>query len=33
MGDKRGAYNVLMERLEGKRTLGRPKRRCGIILK
>jgi len=33
MGDKRGAYSVLMGRLEGKITLGRPKRRWGIILK
>jgi hypothetical protein len=24
MGDKRGAYNVLMGRPEGKKTLGRP---------
>jgi len=29
MGDKRGAYSVLMGRLEGKITLGRPKRRWG----
>jgi len=33
MGDKRGAYSGLMERLEGKRTLGRPKCRWEIILK
>jgi hypothetical protein len=27
MGDRRGAYGVLMGRPEGKRPLGRPKRR------
>jgi hypothetical protein len=33
MEDKRGEYNSLMGRLERKRTLRRPKRRWGIILK
>ena len=27
MGEKRGVYRVLVEKLEGKRSLGRP--RCG----
>jgi hypothetical protein len=33
MRDKRGAYSGLMGRLEGKRTLGRPKCRWWITLK
>jgi hypothetical protein len=27
MGEVRGAYNILVGRLEGRRTLGRPRRR------
>ena len=27
-GEERGAYRVLVGKLEGKRTLGRPRRRC-----
>jgi hypothetical protein len=27
MGDRRGAYRILMGRPEGKRTVGRPRRR------
>jgi len=29
MGEMRGAYRVLVGKPEGKRPLGRPKRRCG----
>jgi len=32
-GEMRGAYRFLVRRPEGKRTLGRPKRRWRIILK
>jgi len=32
-GGKRGACRVLVGRLEGKRQLGRPRHRRGIILK
>jgi hypothetical protein len=28
MGDKRNAYRILVENPEGKRSLGRPRRRC-----
>jgi hypothetical protein len=28
MGEVRGAYNILVGRLEGRRLLGRPRRRC-----
>ena len=28
MGEERGAYRVLVGKLEGKRPLGRPRRRC-----
>jgi hypothetical protein len=28
MGEVRGAYNILIGRPEGRRPLGRPKRRC-----
>jgi hypothetical protein len=28
LGEKRNAYRILMEMLEGKRPLGRPRRRC-----
>ena len=28
MGERRGMYRVLGGKLEGKRTLGRPRRRC-----
>ena len=28
MGERRGAYGVLMEKPEGKRPLGRRRRRC-----
>jgi len=33
MGEKRGVYRVLVEKPEGKRPLGRPRHRWGIILK
>jgi hypothetical protein len=33
MGEKRNAYRALVRKPEGKRQLGRPRRRCGIILK
>jgi len=33
MGDRRGAYRVLMERHEGKRRLRRTRRRWEVILK
>jgi hypothetical protein len=33
MGEKRNAYRVLVGKPEGKRPLGRPRRRWGIILK
>jgi hypothetical protein len=32
MGDRRGAYRVLVGTSEGKRSLGRPRRRWEIIL-
>ena len=32
MGEERGAYNVLVGKPEGKRPLGRPRRRWVIIL-
>jgi len=32
-GRKRDTYRILVRRLEGKRPLGRPRRRWGIILK
>ena len=32
-GESRGAYRVLVEKLEGRRSLERPRRRCRIILK
>jgi hypothetical protein len=32
-GEKRGVYRVLVEIPEGKRPLGRPRRRWGIILR
>jgi hypothetical protein len=32
-GEKRNAYSVLVGKPEGKRTLGRPRRRCEKILK
>jgi hypothetical protein len=28
MGEKRNAYRLLVEKPEGKRSLGRPRRRC-----
>jgi hypothetical protein len=28
MGERRGVYRVLVEKTEGKRSLGRPRRRC-----
>jgi len=28
MGEERGVYRVLVEKSEGKRPLGRPRRRC-----
>jgi hypothetical protein len=33
MGDRSGAYSVLMGKPEGKRLLGRPRRRCEINIK
>jgi hypothetical protein len=33
IGEKRGAYRILVGRPEGRRQLGRPRRRWGIILK
>ena len=33
MGEKRGAYRVLVGRLEGKRPLGRPRRRLDDNIK
>jgi hypothetical protein len=33
MGDRRGAYRALVGKPEGRRPLGRPRRRWGIILK
>ena len=33
MGERRGTYSVLVEKNEGKRPLGRPKRKGGIILR
>jgi hypothetical protein len=33
MGENRGAYRILVGRPEGRRPLGRPRRRWGIILK
>ena len=33
MGKKRGVYRVLVGKTEGKRPLGRPRRRWGIILR
>jgi hypothetical protein len=33
MGDRRGLYRVLVEKPEGKRTLGRPRRRRGDNIK
>jgi hypothetical protein len=33
MGDRRGPYRILVERPEGKRTLGRPRCRWEMILK
>jgi hypothetical protein len=33
MGEKRDAYRILVGRSEGRPPLGRPRRRCGIILK
>jgi hypothetical protein len=32
IGEKRNAYKILVGKPEGKRLLGRPKRRWGIIL-
>jgi hypothetical protein len=32
MGERRGVYRVLVGKPEGKRSLGRPRRRWGIIL-
>jgi hypothetical protein len=29
MGEKRNAYRLLVGKPEGRRSLGRPKRRCG----
>jgi len=33
MGERGGVYRVLVEKPEGKRPLGRPKRRRGIIFR
>jgi len=33
MGEGRGVYRVLMPKSEGKRTLGRPGRRCEVNIK
>jgi len=33
MGEKRGVYRVLVEKPEGKRPLGRPRRRWGDNIK
>jgi len=33
MGDRSGTYSVLMGKPEGKRLLGRPRRRCEINIK
>jgi len=33
VGDKRGAYGVLVGRPNGKRIFGRPRRRWGTVLK
>jgi hypothetical protein len=33
MGDRRSAYRVLVGRPEGRRPLGRPRRRCGGNIK
>jgi hypothetical protein len=33
IGEKKNAYTILVEKPEGKRPLGRPRRRCVIILK
>jgi hypothetical protein len=33
VGEKRGAYRILVERPEGRRPLGRPRRRWEEILK
>jgi hypothetical protein len=33
MGEKRGAYRILVERPEGKRPLGRPRRRWEYNIK
>jgi hypothetical protein len=33
MGEKRNAYKILVGKLEGKRLLGRPRHRWGIILR
>jgi hypothetical protein len=32
MGERRSVYRVLVVKPEGKRPLGRPRRRCSIIL-
>jgi hypothetical protein len=33
MGERRGVYRVLVGKLKGKRTLGRPRRRWGKIIR
>jgi hypothetical protein len=33
MGDRTNAYRILLRTPEGKKQLGRPRRRWGIILK
>jgi hypothetical protein len=33
MGEKRNAFKILVGKPKGKRTLGRPRRRWGTILK